>query len=184
MQPSDGTALSLSEWLVLCLICEKPTHGNAIAGLVGQGGGLSQVWRVHRSVIYLSVKRLEQLGLVRTIGTQPATKGPARVFVDATSAGRAAAVAWLGTPVAHARDVRSELLVKLALLDRAGYDSQGLLAAQRTQLVPVASALRSRLEAASGPERKVVLWRVETISAIIRFLDELLGDPHQSESSA
>jgi hypothetical protein len=51
MQPSDGTALSLSEWLVLCLICEKPTHGNAIAGLVGQGGGLSQVWRVHRSVI-------------------------------------------------------------------------------------------------------------------------------------
>src|SRR3984885_7321706 len=165
MQPSDGPALSLSEWLVLCLICEKPTHGNAIAGLLSEAGGLSQVWRVHRSMIYLSVKRLEQLGLVRTAGTQPATKGPARLFVDATPAGRAAAAAWLGTPVAHARDVRSELLVKLALLDRAGHDPQRLLAAQRTQLAPVAAALRGRLEAASGSEPRVVLWRAREVIA-------------------
>lgn len=44
MQPSDGPALSLSAWLVLCLICEQPTHGNAIADLLGRGGALSQVW--------------------------------------------------------------------------------------------------------------------------------------------
>jgi PadR family transcriptional regulator AphA len=177
MQPSDGPALSLSAWLVLCLICEQPTHGNAIADLLGQGGPLSQVWRLHKSVVFLSLKRLEQLDLIRTIGTQPATKGPARVLKDATPAGRAAAVAWLDTPVVHARDVRSELLVKLALLDRAARDPRPLLAAQRTRLFPVARALRGRLNMASGSERKVVLWRVETISAIIRVLDELLDSP-------
>ena len=31
----------------------------------------------------------------------------------------AAVLSWLATPAAHPRDVRSELLVKLALLDRA-----------------------------------------------------------------
>jgi hypothetical protein len=29
---------------------------------------------------------------------------------------------WLRTPVAHGRDVRSELMIKLALLDRAGHN--------------------------------------------------------------
>jgi PadR family transcriptional regulator AphA len=184
MQPSDGPALSLSEWLVLCLVCEEPTYGNALAGLLGRGGGLGQVWRVPRSEIYRSVERLEKLRLVLTVGTQPATKGPARVLVDATSAGRAAAVDWLDTPVEHARDVRSELLVKLALLDRAGSDPQNLLTAQRAQLIPIAAALYSHLEAASGCKRTLLLWRVETISATLRFLDVVLTSANPGGSSA
>jgi hypothetical protein len=52
-------------------------------------------------------------------------------------------VDWLTRPVEHTRDVRSELLVKLALLDRAGKDPQPLLAAQREQLVPVATRCRT-----------------------------------------
>ena len=62
---ADGEpALSLSEWLVLCLICEKPTHGNAITSLLAPGGDLGQIWRVHKSMIYRAVERLEMLGLV------------------------------------------------------------------------------------------------------------------------
>jgi hypothetical protein len=75
------------------------------------------------------------------------------------------ASAWLIRPVSHNRDVRSELLVKLALLDRSGADPQPLLDAQRDQLLPVASALQDRLAAAAGFDRTLVLWRCETVSA-------------------
>jgi hypothetical protein len=43
-------------------------------------------------------------------------------------------------PAGHPRDIRSELLVKLALLDRAGADLRDLLWAQRGQLTPFADA--------------------------------------------
>jgi DNA-binding PadR family transcriptional regulator len=176
MPAADAPALSLSEWLVLCLICEKPTHGHALAGLLGPSGGLGQVWRVHKAVIYRSIDRLESPGLVRTVGEQPSSKGPVRSLVEATPAGQAAARAWLGQPATHARDIRSELLVKLALLDRGGADPRQLVLAQRQELVPIAEALTDRLDKATGFDRTVALWRHETISATLRFLDALV--PH------
>jgi DNA-binding PadR family transcriptional regulator len=176
MPAAGAPALSLSEWLVLCLICEKPTHGHAITGLLGPGGGLGQVWRVHKAVIYRSIERLESAGLVRTVGEQPSSKGPVRSLVEATASGQAAVQVWLRRPVVHARDIRSELLVKLALLDRAGTDSRELLGAQREQLVPIAEALADRLGTATGFDRTVALWRHETITATLRFLDAL--PPH------
>jgi DNA-binding PadR family transcriptional regulator len=162
--------LSLSEWLVLSLICEKPTHGFAIARMLGPGGSLGQVWRVPKSVIYRAMQRLEMFGLVRTAGEQDSSRGPARSLSKATPAGRRAAEAWLSTPVAHARDVRSEFLVKLALLDRAEADPRELLRAQQAQLVPIATALDDRLISAEGFEHTLALWRHEAMSAAMRFL--------------
>jgi hypothetical protein len=46
---------------------------------------------------------------------------------EATEAGQAAAVSWQHRPVQHARDIRSELLVKLALLDRSGANPSAAL---------------------------------------------------------
>jgi PadR family transcriptional regulator AphA len=166
-------SLSLAEWLVLCLVCEQSRHGFAIARLLGAGGSMGQVWRVPKPVVYRALQRLEQLGLVRTVEQQPSSQGPVRSLIDVTPAGRKAAAAWLTRPVSHTRDVRSELLVKLALLDRAGTDPQPLLEAQREHLAPVADALRDRLDAAAGFERTLAMWRYETASATVRFLDEL-----------
>ena len=163
--PSPGEpSLSLSEWLVLCLITEQATHGNAIAAQLGHIGPLGRIWHVHR---------LQQAGLVVTVGEEPSSRGPVRTMVEATPQGRAAARAWLARPVAHTRDIRSELLVKLALLDRAGISPDTLLEAQHIQLQPIADALAERLAAADGFERVLLLWRYETISATIRFLDAL-----------
>jgi len=132
---------------------------------------MGQVWRVPKPVVYRSLQRLEQLMLIEAAGEEPTSLGPVRSVVAITPAGRAAAAAWLARPVAHARDVRSELLVKLALLDRAGASAAPLLEAQRQQLVPIAAALGERLTAAIGFERTLALWRHETVSATLRFLD-------------
>jgi len=63
--------------------------------------------------------------------------------------------------------------VKLALLDRAGADPLPLIRAQREHLAPVADALHERLGSVSGFDRTLALWRFETVSATVRFLDAL-----------
>jgi PadR family transcriptional regulator AphA len=175
MPTARDPRLSLTEWLVLCLVCERPTHGFAIASLLSRDGSLGRVWRVPKPVIYRALPRLERLGLVTLVGQQPTSQGPVRTLVEATGAGRAAARNWLARPVAHTRDLRSELMLKLALLDRAGADSRPLLRAQRAQLAPIAAALLSRLADAEDFERKLLRWRYETVCAALRFLDDADG---------
>ncbi len=163
--------MSLTEWLVLSLVGEAPTHGFALARLLGRDGEIGRVWQVPKPLIYRALQRLESIGLVRPAGQQPTSQGPARSLVTATPAGLDASAAWLARPVSHTREVRSELMVKLALLYRAGADPQPLLEAQRAQLVPIAAALRDSLDAARGFERTVALWRYETVCATLRFLE-------------
>lgn len=165
--------LSLAEWLVLCLVSETPTHGFAIARILAGDGELGHVWRVPKPVIYRALQRLEALELVATVEVQPSNTGPARSLVAATDAGRHVAAAWLTKPASHTRDIRSELLVKLALLERAGADPGPLLAAQRGQLKPVAEGLQLQFDNADGFDRTVILWRYETVTATLRFLDAL-----------
>ncbi len=173
MSADRDSPLSLAEWLVLCLVCEQPTHGFALAALLSAEGEMGRVWRVPKPVVYRALQRLEQLGLVRTIEQQPSSHGPVRSLIDATPAGRDLAGPWLTRPASHNRDVRSELLIKLALLARSDGDPQPLLDAQREQLIPVARALRDRLDEATGFDRTMILWRCETIAATLRFLDAL-----------
>jgi DNA-binding PadR family transcriptional regulator len=177
MLPAEEPALSRSEWIVLSLVCEGPTHGSAVSRLVGPEGDLGQIWRVQKGVVYRGLDRLSDLGLIRSAGEESSPQGPVRLLVEATEAGRAAAVSWQHRPVQHTRDIRSELLVKLALLDRSGADPHDLLVAQHELLVPIASGLRDRMATATGFDRTLLLWRYETASATVRFLDALVLTP-------
>jgi PadR family transcriptional regulator AphA len=170
---TEQERLSLADWLVLCLVREEPTYGLILVGLLARDGTLGQVWSVPKAVVYRALQRLEVLGLIRTVGEQRTSQGPVRSLYQATPAGDAAAAAWLVTPVAHPRDVRSELMVKLALLDRSGIGSRDLLQAQLDRLLPVAAALDDRLRATTGFEHTLVLWRHEAMAATLRFLQTL-----------
>ena len=181
MTEPEPERLSLAEWLVLCLVREEPTYGLILVGLLSRDGSLGQGWSVPKAVVYRALQRLEALGLIRTVEAQRTSQGPARSLCEATPAGEAAAAAWLGTPVRHPRDVRSELMVKLALLDRGGIDSRDLLQAQLATLLPVAAALDDRLRATTGFEHTLVLWRHEAMTATVRFLEALTA---QSEVRA
>jgi DNA-binding PadR family transcriptional regulator len=180
---AGGRRLSLAEWLVLCLVREGPTYGLVLAGLLDRNGSLGQIWSVRKGVVYVALQRLERLGLIRTAGRQQTSQGPARSLLEATPAGRAAAQAWLSTPVENARDVRSELMVKLALLDRTRADSRALVQAQLARLIPVAAALDDQLRAATGFEGTLLLWRHKSLMATTCFLEGLTaghGPPRES----
>jgi DNA-binding PadR family transcriptional regulator len=167
--------LSLAEWVVLCLVSEKPTHSFAIASLLAKDGGLGQVWHVQKAVAYRAAARLVQLGLITAAEKQPSNLGPARSQLQTTSKGEQAARDWLRQPVTHPRDIRSELLVKLALLGRVNSDPSDLLRRQRAQLVPIADALAAEMYGATGLDHTLALWRHESVSATLRFLDGLLA---------
>ena len=141
--------------------------------MLSPDGSLGQSWSVPKGVVYYTLQQLELLGLIRMTAEQRTGSGRARSFCEITPAGRAAGEAWLREPVDHVRDVRSELMVKLALHDRIGADSRPLVRAQLARLVPAAAALEDRLRTATGFERTLVLWRHEAITATVQFLTVL-----------
>ena len=160
--------LSLPEWLVLCIVCEKPTPGFAVTFLLSDEGSLGRIWHVPQPAIYRAMRRLKRLGFVQLTRHQ----GPDRWLITATRTGDRAARRWLRKPVTHGRNVRSELMLKLALLDRIGGDPQELLRDQRAEFAPVAAALASQVAATTGTEHALALWRHKTMSATMQFLDD------------
>ena len=118
---SGPTIMGLPEWTVLAVIGQQPTHGFAIAQLTTPDGELGRVWQIPRPIIYRAIGRLAEAGLITPQGTE-AGQGPQRTIYAATDEGRQAVGGWLDTPVEHVRDIRSHLLLKLALLHRRGAD--------------------------------------------------------------
>jgi DNA-binding PadR family transcriptional regulator len=172
--PPDHRDLSLAEWTVLAVVDEEPAHGFAIASLTAADAALGRVWQIPRPVVYRAIGRLEELGLVVPVGVQPG-RGPLRQMFAATGEGTAEVARWLVTPVLHVRDARSQLLMKLALLDRRGVDPAELLERQRALLEPIVVALMEQPQA-TGFDATLAAWRRSTATATFAFLDEISSD--------
>jgi PadR family transcriptional regulator AphA len=174
----DADVLLLGEWACLGILYPAPIHGFAIAARLRPHGDIGRVWSMSRPLTYRSLEQLAGRGYVRAVGEEPGIAGGNRTILAATRTGRARLRAWLGTPVAHLRDVRSELLLKLVLADHCGIDVAAMLARQRTIIADRATALADDV-AATGtgtPAFDVVaLWRAESSAAALRFLDRLIG---------
>ena len=99
--------------------------GKSVSIVVGEPGGeLGRIWRIPRPVVYRAIGRLVEAGFITPASVEPGL-GPQRTIYTVTVPGREAAEHWLSTPVEHVRDIRSHLLIKLALLHRAGRDPGG-----------------------------------------------------------
>jgi PadR family transcriptional regulator AphA len=164
--------LSLAEWLVLAIISQLPAHGFAVAQLTARAGELGRIWQVPKAVVYRAIGRLLDAGLIAPALTEPG-QGPQRTLYEATPGGQRAACCWLRAPVRHVREIRSELLLKLALLDRADIEPTALLAAQRAVLVALVQALEGRLTRSSGFEATLLAWRRATAVAALEFVDAI-----------
>jgi DNA-binding PadR family transcriptional regulator len=169
--------MPLPEWLVLAILSQLPAHGFAVAQLTAPGGELGRVWQLPKAAVYRAIGRLLDARLIAPEGTEPGF-GPQRTVYGATSDGRAAADRWLRAPVEHVREIRSELLLKLALLDRAGADPAPLLHAQRAVLEPIVAAIESRQARSSGFDATLLAWRRASAVAALDFLDAIApGQP-------
>jgi PadR family transcriptional regulator AphA len=171
--------MSLPEWLVLTILSQRAAHGFAVAQLTAPDGELGRIWQVPKAVVYRSIGRLIDAELITAEGTEPG-QGPQRTVYAVTIDGRDAAARWLHAPVGHIRQIRSELLLKLALLDRAGEDPTPLLQAQRAVLEPLVGALESRRALSSGFDATLLAWRRANAVAALDFIDTIApaNSPH------
>ena len=187
-------SLSLAEQTVLAILGERPAHGFAVARLTAPGGDLGRIWQIPRPVVYRSISRLLDAGLLTQDAVESGGRGPKRTVYAVTPQGRRLAEEWLDTPVGHVRDVRSHLLLKLALLDRAGDDPSDLLRRQRAALEPIARAIQAERPGQDGFEATLLAWRRATTAATLSFLDDVIrlaqlvhpdqGDPGEDERAA
>jgi DNA-binding PadR family transcriptional regulator len=165
--PSPAGGLSLTEGAVLALVAEQPVHGFAVARQLEPETDLGRILTVHRPLVYRAIDQLVGAGLAKRSAPVEGERGPKRQIVAPTQTGAAELEKWLATPVAHVRDVRIELLLKLRLLERRGDDPSSLLAKQRKSLDEPLRSLTS-----SQPSGDVVdRWRQMTAEATLRFLE-------------
>jgi DNA-binding PadR family transcriptional regulator len=170
---AEPPSLSLAEWVVLAVIGERPAHGFAVSLLTADDGELGRIWHIPRPAIYRALGRVHAAGLLTPDSVEPG-RGPQRTIYSITPAGREALDTWLRTPVRHVREVRSHLLMKLALLDRAGLDAADLLVRQRAVLEPIAAAVMAERAEGDGFGVTLLAWRRATASAALGFLDDIM----------
>jgi PadR family transcriptional regulator AphA len=166
---SSLPAMALPEWLVLTILSQHPAHGFAVAQLTAPDGELGRVWQIPKAVIYRAIGRLADAELIVPQGVEPG-QGPQRTVYAATARGRDAAREWLRTPVGHVREIRSHLLLKLALLDRAREDPAELLRRQRAVLEPIVRAIGEQ-RADPGFDTVLLAWRHSVAAAALDFID-------------
>jgi DNA-binding PadR family transcriptional regulator len=164
--------MALAEWTVLVLLSQRPAHGFAVSQLTAPDGELGRIWRIPRPVVYRAIGRLVEAGFITPASVEPGL-GPQRTIYTVTQPGRQEAERWLSTPVEHVRDIRSHLLIKLALLYRADRDPADLLRRQRAALEPIARAIQAPSAEPDGFDEILLAWRRATAAAATGFLDEI-----------
>lgn len=164
MSRSDPT---LAREVVLALVVVEPRHGWALQRELSPEGRIGRAWSLSRQLTYRAIDAIVEEGHARR-GSPRDGGGADRVTVSATASGRRHSHRWLGTPVAHLRDVRTELLVKLMLREQLGMDTAGFLATQRDVFDPLITRLLSSTDGGV-----VAAWRRENADAVRRFLDSV-----------
>lgn len=161
--------LSVTEYAVLGLLVEGPSHGFALAKELASDSDVGRVFTVRRPLVYRAIDRLVDAGYAEPVTTEKGD-GPKRIVYRATNAGRHRLDTWLARPVEHIRDLRIEFLLKLALLRRSNRPPLQLIREQRAALEETLTALD---DTAEGFDDHVELWRRHNSAAAAAYLDEL-----------
>lgn len=160
--------LSLTEYGVLGVLAEGPTHGFAISKELAPSGQIGKIMMVRRPLVYRALDRLVDLGMAEPLHTEPGDAGPQRTIHRVTTSGRRQLDAWLQEPVGHVRDLRIEFQLKLALLVRSGASPLDLIRAQREVLSPTLTALDT-----ADTVDHLELWRGHIAIAAADYLAHL-----------
>ena len=162
--------LSITEYAVLGLLAESPNHGFVLSKQLESDSDVGRILTVRRPLVYRALDRLVHNDLAEPAHTEKGDAGPNRVVHRVTGAGRRELSRWLSRPVDHVRDMRIELLLKIALLIRSQRSPASLIAAQRKLIQPTLGALE---EAISNDH--VEIWRQHSARAANTYLEELAG---------
>ncbi|MSO59879.1 MAG: hypothetical protein EXQ63_06095 [Ilumatobacteraceae bacterium] len=171
---SDLEEVSVLEGACLALVENGATHGYEIAQHFDLSTKLGAIYSVSRPVVYRTLDGLVKKKYLSSADSTGA-RGQLKMILKLTKAGDQIRRDWLNRPVQHIREIRTELLVKLLLRHESGLAPQRFLTQQRSVLQVVLTGLLQDRE-----DSAVAVWRREQARAVVRFLDELLGQGHDT----
>jgi PadR family transcriptional regulator AphA len=171
-QARESHDLLLGEWACLGLLYEKPSHGFAIAARLKPESDIGRIWSLTRPLTYRALEQLQVHSYIEQSGEEVGLAGGNRTLLSVTKTGRAIFRTWINTPVIHLRDMRSELLLKLALADECGIDIADMLKTQRKNIKTLQRNIESNI-GDSGKNDAVLVWRREIAEATLRFIDSI-----------
>ena len=157
----------LARDVVLALVVHTPRHGWAIHEELAPSGDIGRAWTLSRQLVYRAIETLVDDGLVRR-ATPKDGGGADKVIISPTAKGVRTSQQWLDTPVAHLRDVRTELVLKVMLRERSALPLGPFVEAQRAVFDPLIAAINN-----APAETAVDMWRRESASAVKRYLTRL-----------
>ena len=168
-----------AEYSLLGLLRLQPRHGYELAEQFAPAGELGGIFRLHPSLLYAHLKRLESAGHISAAADRVGS-GPIRQVYTVTAAGEAALRGWITRPVQHNRDIRVDFLLKLYFarrLDPAA--TAGLLVDQLVIARGWADRLGATLAGASAESfaRLVGELRLTSVRATIEWLERRQADP-------
>jgi DNA-binding PadR family transcriptional regulator len=157
---------------LLALLAKEPAHGYELKLALEQTFGEAYP-SPNIGQIYVTLKRLEQDGLVRGEDVTQ-TDRPNKKVYELTPAGRAALVAWVAEPSEGPR-VRDEFFIKLILAPMAGLaDRMALINSQRRHYLGIMrnlTALAAASETEGTPARLLIEGAVLHLQADLDWLE-------------
>lgn len=159
----------LAQWICLALVVEGHRHGWTIGRALAPDGEIGEVWTLSRPLTYRAIDALVEDGLLERGHPEPG-RGGTRLPLTATTAGRRALRTWFRSPTRHLRDVRTELMVKLRLMERRGLDPAPLLEHQLAEMEPLVDAVT-----AAASDDAWARWRRTQAQAILGFVRQELA---------
>ena len=166
--------LKPAEHAILGLLYQSPSHGYELAEWFGPEGEFGDVCRVHPSLLYAHLKRLESPGYV-VANVERQVGRPPRHIYHLTDIGRAEFWRWLEQPARRNREIRLEFLLRLYLSQRmAGHDTLRLIDAQLAVSREQLAAQKLELERYSSESfaRLVRQLRLTTTEGTIVWLQQ------------
>jgi len=157
---------------LLALLAKEPAHGYELKLALEQTFGHAYP-SPNIGQIYVTLKRLEQDGLVRSQDVEQDSRPNKKVY-EITPAGRAELATWVHAPTEGPR-VRDEFFMKLVLAPMAGLaDRMELINSQRRHYFGILRnliAMQAAMDRANAPARLLVEGAVLHLQADLDWLE-------------
>jgi DNA-binding PadR family transcriptional regulator len=162
---------------LLALLAKEPAHGYELKLALEQTFGHAYP-SPNIGQIYVTLKRLEQDGLVRSEDVEQTTRPNKRVY-ELTPAGRQALRAWVDEPSDGPR-IRDEFFIKLILAPMAGLaDRMSLMNSQRRHYLGIMrnlTELQAETDPADATGRLLIEGAVLHLQADLDWLERCLEE--------
>ena len=157
---------------LLALLAKEPAHGYELKLALEQTFGEAYP-SPNIGQIYVTLKRLEQDGLVRSQDVEQSARPNKRVY-ELTPAGREALRAWVDEPSDGPR-VRDDFFIKLVLAPMAGFAGRmELITKQRRHYLGIMrslTGLAAESERADAPARLLIEGAILHLQADLDWLE-------------